>query len=460
MTKRRLLQRLALLPLAALLCALLVACGGGGDSSTGACPGWLRDEGNAPTPEATAEASVGLERAVMRAYSIARGYYITPYDWRRGLNEAWSAAEQAMHKANMNGPDTAPRGSTDQELFNSYRAALAELDKAIRGRPEEQAIIEAALVAFARSFKDGHTHFLSKSRWEAHQNGSVYSYGLLTAKDRDDFVITEVLPGSIAMAAGVMPGDVIVGSQLIEDEARTSGGRTFTLSIQKRTGGEHVLDVKVAAEPFPWLRYELLPGEIGYIRLFLYPSFRTCTSLVKIRAALDDALADLSRRGTKAWIVDMRDNGGGSAESAAFVATRLGFDGLLARSRDKEGRRNDIEVLEDNAIGNAPLVIMINENSASSSEVVAYTLQASRRAYVIGTQSAGAVVASYAFPLAGGAFFVTGAFIDVGPGNKVLDKIGVTPDQKVALDLELLRREGRDSQLEAATTYLKQKLGR
>jgi C-terminal processing protease CtpA/Prc len=91
---------------------------------------------------------------------------------------------------------------------------------------------------------------------------------------------------------------------------------------------------------------------------------------------------------------------------------------------------------------------------------VAYALQQDRHAYVIGEQSAGAVVGARPFPLAGGAFFITGAFIDVGPGNKVLDKIGVTPDKKVALDLDLLQREGRDSQLEAATSYLKQKLGR
>jgi hypothetical protein len=55
---------------------------------------------------------------------------------------------------------------------------------------------------------------------------------------------------------------------------------------------------------------------------------------------------------------------------------------------------------------------------------------------------------------------VTGAFIEVGPANKVLDKIGVTPNTKVSLDLELLRTEGRDSQIEAAMSYLKQKLGR
>ena len=116
--------------------------------------------------------------------------------------------------------------------------------------------------------------------------------------------------------------------------------------------------------------------------------------------------------------------------------------------------------MSENAIGNAPLVILTNGHSASASEIVAYNLQQSRRALVIGSQSGGEVVGTRPYRLGGGAFYLTGAFVDVGPGNKVLDKIGVTPDKKVALDLDLLRREGRDSQLEAATDYLKQKLGR
>ena len=91
---------------------------------------------------------------------------------------------------------------------------------------------------------------------------------------------------------------------------------------------------------------------------------------------------------------------------------------------------------------------------------MAFVLQESKRAHIVGEQSRGAVVSSLTFPMSKGAFSITGAFVDVGPDGKNIDKIGVTPDRKVALDLELLRREGRDSQLEAATSYLKQKLGR
>jgi carboxyl-terminal processing protease len=229
--------------------------------------------------------------------------------------------------------------------------------------------------------------------------------------------------------------------------------------VQRRQDGQ-VVELQVTPEPLSWVRHELLSGEIGYVRLYEFPAFNNCEGLKDIRAAFDDAIANLQKQGAQGWIFDLRGNGGGASESAAFVASRLGFDGLLITSRYKNGYRQPLEILEDNALGKAPLVILVDRHSASSSEIVAYALQTGRRAHVVGTQSAGAVVSAFAFPAGGGAFFITGAFVDVGPGNKVLDKIGVTPDKKVELDLELLRREGRDSQLEAATAYLKQKLGR
>ena len=128
--------------------------------------------------------------------------------------------------------------------------------------------------------------------------------------------------------------------------------------------------------------------------------------------------------------------------------------------RQRNGSDYRIEAMGNSIIGATPLVVLVNGGSASASEVTAFALQDVGKAYVVGTQSTGAVIAASAVPVNTGAVFITTAFADVGPKAKRIDKIGVTPNKKVELDLELLRREGRDSQLEAATDYLKQKLGR
>jgi carboxyl-terminal processing protease len=460
MTKRRLLQRLALLPLAALLCALVVACGGGpGDTSNNACPGWLRDAAGRPTPEPPA--SMGLEESMTRAYRLSRSNYIVSIDGHTGLREAWEAAQRTMRDVGIEVPEQDIKSDTD-ELFSSYSSVMLNLDSAIRGQRGEQRVIDSALEAFARAFKDGHTYFLRKARWDARQSGTIYSFGIYTKQDGDNFVVTDVLPGSVAVQAGVKPGDIVLSTQSMSssDQNEHPGDAAREFRIRQRSGNEQPLELKLSPQPLSWLRYELLPGGIGYVHLYAYPSFTNCEGLVNIRAALDEAITELKRQGSKAWIFDMRDNGGGSAETAAYVATTLGFDGLLLSARTQFVGRADLEVLADSAIGSTHLVIMINENSASSSEIVSYALQESKQAYIVGTQSRGAVVSTRPYPLAGGALFVTSTFIDVGPSRKVIDKIGVTPDKRVELDLELLRREGRDSQLEAATAYLKQKLGR
>jgi carboxyl-terminal processing protease len=247
---------------------------------------------------------------------------------------------------------------------------------------------------------------------------------------------------------------------MVQAERVNEDATAGVLRVITRSGQEQVLDLAHSQELLPWLSHDLLDNNVGYVRLYQFPVYLDCEGLLKIRGDLDNAIADLRARGAQSWVFDFRHNGGGSGETAAIVASTLGFDGLLYRARDKEGRRNSLEIVGENSLGKEPLVVMVNGQSASSSEIVAYALQDARRAHVVGTQSKGSVVAAYSFPMAGGAFFITGAFIDVGPGGKVIDKVGVKPDTKVELDLALLRAEGRDSQLEAALSYLKQKTGR
>jgi carboxyl-terminal processing protease len=448
----RRLHRLSLLLLVALLCAPLLACGGRTETTNdGACPGWL------PARERTLRqpTSEGVGAGMRTAATAALDYYVAPYDAEDAVSKAWSAASLEARQAGYSPPAPAIQSPSWILRYEAYLYAFDDLEALIEGSPDERRITDAALEAFANAFHDDHTYYLSKRRWDAFQQGGNFSYGLHAERFGDKRVVTDVLPGSRAMQAGILPGDLIISGDPPADAGSPSEVR---LQIQRRQGGQ-VVELQVAPEPLSWVRHELVQGEIGYLRLYEFPSFTSCEGLKTVRAAFDDAIVDLQKQGAKAWI-DLRDNGGGAGESAAFVAPRLGFDGLLVTSRYKNGYREPMDILEDNAIGNAPLAILINRHSASSSEIVAYALQDARRAQVVGTQSAGAVVAAFGFPAGGGAFFVTGAFVEVGPGNKVLDKIGVTPNTRVTLDLDLLQREGRDSQLEAATTYLKQKLGR
>jgi C-terminal processing protease CtpA/Prc len=204
----------------------------------------------------------------------------------------------------------------------------------------------------------------------------------------------------------------------------------------------------------------MLGDDVAYLRVYEFVTAATCDQFSAARKTLDVAMDELARGQPRAWILDLRTNGGGYMPTGAYVSGRLGLEGEFVSFRARSGSEGRIESLGNNAVGAAPLVVLVDAYSASTSEITAFALQDAGKAYVIGEQTAGAVVGTNPWPVNGGAVFITSYLVEAGPKQKRIDKVGVTPDKKVELDLELLRREGRDSQLEAATAYLRQKLGR
>jgi carboxyl-terminal processing protease len=205
---------------------------------------------------------------------------------------------------------------------------------------------------------------------------------------------------------------------------------------------------------------QLLAETIGYVRLFAFPSDGSCDSLNSFASQLDGALSSLRREGAQAWILDLRSNPGGGIIPASFMAARFGFEGLVATAHYPNGAIEPFESIGMNAIGRDPVVVLVDQYSASASEVVAFDLQESRRARVLGARTQGSVVVGVGVPVFGGTLQVTAALLEVGPENKRLDFVGVQPDKIVSLDLNLLAREQRDSQLEAAIAELQSKLSR
>jgi carboxyl-terminal processing protease len=219
-----------------------------------------------------------------------------------------------------------------------------------------------------------------------------------------------------------------------------------------------MLELQAARVKLPLEQHSLVDAQIGLIRLFDFPSAGDCDFIATFQTAIDGAIDDLKRQGARAWVLDLRGNPGGSALSASLLAGTLGFDGLLMDVRERGGLRTPYETTGTNLLGGAPLSILVDGDSASASEVVAYALQDSRRAHVVGQRTAGEVAASVPIPIAGGALMVTVGLVDVGPAHHPLQGSGVTPNQQVSLDLALLARTGRDSQLDAAVEYLRSKL--
>ncbi len=381
--------------------------------------------------------------AVNSAFTILMDKYYKPITSSDLLKAAWTGAVDQAKSARPTGSLATPAFTgireTDIKLFQDrYQALLA-------GEPN----IDATKVAFGAiqgmtsSLQDDHTAFLSPAVYARFQQSSTggqsVGLGVELSGNKAPFVIQTVLPGGAAEKAGVKAGDVIVqvdgqdvtalDLQRLSAKLRGEQGTKIVLGLQ-RAGT--VQNITITRAPFvsPVFRSRVLPNGIGYMRLDQFPQTYVKFGDGKtFSEQLDAALAEFEQAGVKAWVIDLRNNPGGSVAALAEMAGRFIPNGPVVVSI---GRAKDrMETLVDGHLFGAqrPLAVLINHSSASSSELMAAAVQDYRRGVVVGETTAGAVNASEILPLpAASGIQVTVAAAFSGKGDKSLDGVGVSPD--------------------------------
>lgn len=303
----------------------------------------------------------------------------------------------------------------------------------------------------------------------------------------DEVVITRVKPLSPADQAGLRPGGILhsvdgATIQQIEEEGkvfqmppyndradaanramnvliRTYGQPGTQVSIVYQDDrGEHQVDlvrtpregksVLVEGVPPGFLEVESkrLANDIGYIRFNRFDP----ALLDRLLAAVDEQAAEAS-----GLILDIRGNSGGFFEVRKALLEKLVRERVLFWRQEYRDRTDEI-YLEPAAKGyDGPVVVLVDELSASSSEEFAGGLQAIGRAVIVGNRTPGMVLIGGIKQLPNGATFVYPVAITRLAEGTVLEGRGVIPDIAVALDRASLR-QGRDAQLEAAIQYIEQ----
>lgn len=316
-----------------------------------------------------------------------------------------------------------------------------------------------AIEGMVESLEDSHAVYFDAKHYEyftEQTDGTFYGIGVTIANEGNDLVVQSVIEGTPAEQAGVKAKDIIVSidgetrERWDTDEAvlriRGEAGTKVTLGI-RRDGAETLREITItrAKIELPNVESELLDGNVGYIRLYTFSEL-----------ADDDvreAIAELADKGAEGFILDLRDNPGGLLTSAVDVASLFVKDGVIVRVEDREGTVEESRATGDLAT-DAPLVVLINGNSASASEIVGGALQDYGRAKLIGEQSFGKGSVQQIEELSfGGAIKLTIAHY-VTPKNRVIDKIGLTPDVKVEMAPELQADKATDTQLQRAIKEL------
>ena len=361
---------------------------------------------------------------------------------------------------------------SDRESLSLYAQALDFVRddyvdrEAIDPKKQTYAAIEGMLGSLG---DEGHTRFLTPQEAKSNREGLSGTYvgvGVQLEDRRDKVVVAAPIEGSPAEEAGVKSGDVIVavdddnvrGDDLSEIVDKVKGPEGSTVEITVRRGEKkREFDLERSEITTPSVSWARLPGtDVALIRLSTFSD----NSAEEFSRVLKEARDNGARR----FILDLRDNPGGRLQQAVDMAGEFLESGSVIYIRqDASGERDKVRVEDGGAYLDAPLVVLVNGGSASSSEILAGALRDNGRAPVVGVKTFGTGTVLSEFKLRDGSAVLLGVAEWLTPDGDFIRETGIKPDVRVELegdsepvspvdarDLSKRRIFERDNQLKSA----------
>jgi carboxyl-terminal processing protease len=356
---------------------------------------------------------------------------------------------------------TSSSTSTD-ELFKPFWEAWKIVHDEYLVQPvDDEKMMQGAIRGMMDSLGDPHSGYMNPVEYsDATAPLEGYSgIGAWVNTEGKFLTITEPMKGSPAESAGLKAGDQIIAvdgvdmtgtlAELARQKVLGQAGTQVVLTIQ-REGVEQPFDVTItrAQITIPSTEYKMLDNNIAYVRLNAFSD----TTGDELHTALQSMLA----QNPKGLILDLRYNSGGYLDAAIKVGSEFLPDGVVAYEEDGNGNRNVFNATGNGIATNIPMVVLVNEWSASASELVAGALQDRGRAQLIGvtTYGKGTVQNWLALSNNEGAIRVTIARW-LTPNERNVTGTGLTPDVEVKIS-DTDAQAGIDSQLNRAVEILSQ----
>lgn len=325
---------------------------------------------------------------------------------------------------------------------------------------DEQKLIDGAIKGYVEALGDKYTEYLVGEEWtemETNTLGHYVGIGVYIANDseKNQIVIISPMEGSPAEEAGIMPGDIITKVNDIEysgeqidvaaDVMKGEAGTTVKLEI-KRDNQTLTIDVQRREVRMNKVTSKTLDGNIGYISI---SSFDEGTA-----SEFKENAQKLINDGAIKFIIDVRNNTGGIVSEALQIAEYIiPKDKLLMVTMNKDKKREETKSKEDNFI-KGDIVLLINGNSASSTEILAGAIKDNNRGKLVGTKTYGKGVMQQILQLADGNALKITTEEFITPNGDKIDGIGIEPNEAIKL---ITDNEGNivDTQLQKAVEMLK-----
>jgi carboxyl-terminal processing protease len=320
-------------------------------------------------------------------------------------------------------------------------------------------LMRGAIQGMLDSLGDQHTSYMDPTQYESVSSslsGEYEGIGAWVDITGDYVKIISPMPKSPAARAGLKPDDMIVAvngedmtgvdGQVALQKVKGPSGTEVTLTIQRAETAPFDVTLKREAITVPSVEGELRPDGIAYVRVYTFGD----DTASDLKLTLQELLA----QNPKGMVLDLRNNGGGFLESGIDVTSQFIPDGLLMVEAYGDGERKEFTARSGGLATEIPLVVLINQGSASASEIVAGAIQDRGRGQLVGMTSYGKGSVQIFVPLQDeqGAVRVTIARW-LTPNGRTIHGQGLEPDVKVEFT-EADLAASKDPQLEAAVKLL------
>jgi len=344
--------------------------------------------------------------------------------------------------------------------YSSVEYAYDLLKSDFDGELDKEKILDGLKAGLAESTGDPYTEYLNSKDAEQFKNdlnGTFTGIGAELSRQKDQIIVVSPISGFPAEKAGLRPKDVVIEINdestlemtLSEAVSKIRGEKGTEVKLKVIRDQKQELEFVIVRETIkvPSVTTEKLDGNIGYIKIS-----RFAEDTVSLTASAADKF---KQEGVKGVILDMRNDPGGLLEASISVSSLWLPNGQTVL----EEKRGEVVMRTYRAKGTpvlqgVPTVVLINEGSASASEIVAGALKDNKAATVIGVKSFGKGSVQQLQPLKGGGVLKITIAKWYTPAGKNINKEGITPDQEVKRTEDDFQNN-RDPQKDAALTFLK-----
>lgn len=315
--------------------------------------------------------------------------------------------------------------------------AYAQIKKSYVKELSDKEILDAAIRGMLNNL-DPYSSYLTAEQFAALQESATGDYagiGIEANHLEKGIEVVNVISDSPAQAVGLRKGDLIIK---INDVSTQNLPPEEGSDLMRGTPGSKVKLTYIAAEDeeekevlitrriihTTSVNYELLESNIGFARITEF-QLRTANDLSQAISNMEY----LSKKPLSGLILDLRNNPGGLLDGATEVSDLFLNDGIIVKTKGREQDNNEVHnATVGDILRGKPLVVLINNRSASASEIVAGALQDHKRATLVGTQSFGKAMVQTILPIHGGNAIKLTTSLYYTPSDRSIQNSGITPD--------------------------------